>query len=100
MLTPYLNLGEIYSALDYYWDHIEDRIDFVENMCTGINKIRTLLKEAGESLPEFEFGNFYTIIFPRTVVKTSEKTPEKTSEKHRRKHRRKLWGKLWGKLLH
>lgn len=57
---------------------LRHRIDFVENMGTGINKIRTLLKEAGASLPKFEFGNFYTIIFPRTVVKTSEKTVGKT----------------------
>lgn len=60
------------------------RIDFVENMGTGINKIRSLLKEAGIAPPQFEFGNFYTITFPRiknkplTVEKSSEKTVEKT----------------------
>ena len=55
------------------------RIDFVENMGTGINKIRTLLKVAGLTPPHFEFGDFYTIIFhreqlvPQTVEKTSGK---------------------------
>ena len=43
------------------------RIDFVENMGTGINKIRTLLKDAGFPPPLFEFGNFYTIIFSRKI---------------------------------
>ncbi|MEA2103858.1 MAG: ATP-binding protein, partial [Candidatus Cloacimonadota bacterium] len=41
------------------------RIDFVENMGTGINKIRNLLKEANAKQPKFEFGDFYSIIFPR-----------------------------------
>ena len=56
-------------------------------MGTGINKIRILLKEAGIAPPQFEFGNFYTITFPRiknkppTVEKSSEKGSEKSSEK-------------------
>ena len=62
------------------------RIDFVENMGTGINKIRTLLKIAGLPPPHFEFGEFYTIIFhreqhvPQTVEKTSGKTSGKIIE--------------------
>ncbi len=59
------------------------RIDFVENMGTGINKIRGLLKEAGLAPPKFEFGDFYSIIFlrkkiePRDTRKSSEKSSEK-----------------------
>ena len=60
------------------------RIDFVENMGTGINKIRTFLKAAGLPPPQFEFGDFYTIIFrskqhrPRVERKVSGKTRVKT----------------------
>ncbi|MCD6181737.1 MAG: putative DNA binding domain-containing protein [Candidatus Cloacimonetes bacterium] len=43
------------------------RIDFVENMGTGINKIRNLLKESKAKPPKFEFGDFYSIIFQREV---------------------------------
>ncbi len=51
----------------------------VENMGTGINKIRTLIKKAGLTPPKFEFGNFYTIIFPR--IKSKPLIVEKSSEK-------------------
>jgi ATP-dependent DNA helicase RecG len=44
------------------------RIDFVENMGTGITKIRTLLEESGSAQPQFEFGDFYTIKFIREKV--------------------------------
>ena len=60
------------------------RIDFVENMGTSIGKIRQLLKKAEAPEPRFEFGNFFTIIFPRpgiTTQKGSEKGSEKSSEK-------------------
>lgn len=57
------------------------RIDFVENMGTGINKIRTLIKKAGLPQPRFEFGDFYTVIFPRILVPADAKTPRKTPGK-------------------
>lgn len=41
------------------------RINLVENMGTGIGKIKGLLKEAGAPEARFTFGDFYTIIFPR-----------------------------------
>lgn len=56
------------------------RIDFVENMGTGINKIKTLLKECGAPSPRFEFSDFFTIIFPR-INKNSQIKLEKTSGK-------------------
>jgi len=56
------------------------RIDFVENMGTGINKIRTLLKSAGLPAPHFEFGDFYTIVFFRKqqIPLRGEKPSEKS----------------------
>ncbi len=62
------------------------RIDFVENLGTGIGKIRQLLKQAGAPEPHFEFGNFFTIIFPRpeqTTRKTTRKTTQKLTENQR-----------------
>ncbi|MBN2857462.1 MAG: putative DNA binding domain-containing protein [Candidatus Delongbacteria bacterium] len=44
------------------------RIDFVENMGTGITKIRTLLEESGSAQPQFEFGDFYSIKFTRERI--------------------------------
>ncbi len=57
------------------------RIDFVENMGTGINKIRTLIKKAGLPQPRFEFGDFYTVVFPRTKTQSETETPGKTPGK-------------------
>jgi predicted HTH transcriptional regulator len=60
----------------------------VENMGTGIGKIKTLLKKAKAPEPRFEFGEFVTIIFPRpgkflnkSKQQGSEKVSEKMSEK-------------------
>ena len=41
------------------------RCRFVENMGTGINKIKQLCKENGNHEPIFEFDSFYTVIFNR-----------------------------------
>jgi ATP-dependent DNA helicase RecG len=68
------------------------RINLVENMGTGIGKIKTLLQKANAPEPRFEFGEFFTIIFPRPgkfmnedkqqdSAKGSEKSSEKGSEK-------------------
>ncbi len=45
------------------------RVRLVENMGTGINKIRRLLKEAKCAGPCFDFGCFFTIVFPRAEKK-------------------------------
>jgi len=45
------------------------RVRLVENMGTGINKIRRLLQEAKCAGPRFDFGSFFTIVFPRTEKK-------------------------------
>ena len=53
---PYLSLGQIYSALAYYWDHteeldrdIERRLEKVENIrqATGPSALRAKLKAKG-----------------------------------------------------
>src|SRR6056297_3318652 len=69
------------------------RINFVENMGTGINKIKNLMKAANKPVPEFEFDHFFTVVFFREsffendndeiVVKTdvvSEKTTVNNAE--------------------
>jgi len=50
------------------------RVDFVENMGTGINKIRTLLKAANAPEAVFEFGSFYTVRFPRPAKDVLDKS--------------------------
>ena len=59
------------------------RIDFVENMGTGISKIKDLLKKANAPEPRFEFGGFYTILFPRPkpLALLDETSSEKLGEK-------------------
>ncbi|MCK5521020.1 MAG: HTH domain-containing protein, partial [Candidatus Marinimicrobia bacterium] len=56
------------------------RIKFVENMGTGINKIKTLVKEANAPTPFFQFEEFYSIIFPRHTRHESETLSGKGSE--------------------
>ena len=55
------------------------RINFVENMGTGISKIKTLMRAESKKEPEFEFGNFFTVIFFRE--NSSEISSEISSEK-------------------
>ena len=63
------------------------RVGLVENMGTGINKIRGLLADAGCPEALFTFNEFFTTVFPRSQkhtdgwVKTSGKTSVKTSGK-------------------
>ena len=65
-------------------------------MGTGINKIKSLLKEAQTPAPEFEFGNFYTIIFPR-ITETSLKRKGKLGETSGK--RRENVGETSGKII-
>jgi ATP-dependent DNA helicase RecG len=43
------------------------RVDYIEKMGTGINKIRLLIKDAKLPPPKFEFGTFFTVRFERPV---------------------------------
>ncbi|MDP3103483.1 MAG: ATP-binding protein [Candidatus Methanoperedens sp.] len=44
------------------------RVEYIEKMGTGINKIRKLVSEAGLPPVEFEFGNFFTVIFKKQKI--------------------------------
>ena len=61
-------------------------------MGTGISKIRRLISEAGLKAPEFEFGTFFMITFPRPVVISSmaEERGLKSSEKNREEAREEV----------
>jgi uncharacterized protein (DUF433 family) len=43
---PYLSLGQIHSALAYYWDHIEDFNQDIERRLKDVEKIRQTVKPA------------------------------------------------------
>ena len=43
---PYLSLGQIHSALAYYWDHIEDFNQDIEHRLKNVEKIRQAIKPA------------------------------------------------------
>ena len=47
------------------------RVEYIERMGTGINKIRRLMDGAGLPPVEFEFDTFFTAIFKRPVMKKS-----------------------------
>lgn len=44
------------------------RVEYIEKMGTGINKIRKLVSDAGLPPVEFEFGNFFTVIFKKQKI--------------------------------
>jgi uncharacterized protein (DUF433 family) len=44
---PYLTLGQIYSALAYYWDHREDLDRDIERRMEAINQLRRTLARVG-----------------------------------------------------
>jgi len=41
---PYLSLGQIYSALAYYWDHQEELDQDIEQRLEMIEQVRKVLK--------------------------------------------------------
>ena len=53
------------------------RAELVENMGTGIEKIRRLLAESGGHEPIFEIGDFFTVIFSR---QTAQETAQETAQ--------------------
>ena len=42
---PYLSLGQIYSALAYYWDHKEALDEDIEKRLKHVNQIRKVTKQ-------------------------------------------------------
>ena len=45
------------------------RLDFVEKLGTGINKIRKWMKEAGLKMPAIESNGFFIMTFYRHITK-------------------------------
>jgi ATP-dependent DNA helicase RecG len=50
-----------------------NRIEYIEKMGTGINKMREFMKQAGLPPIEFEFSNFFTAVFKRPVLRGRRK---------------------------
>jgi len=69
------------------------RLDFVEKLGTGINKMRQWMKEYGLKIPKIETNGFFTITFNRVIVgeegKMSVKSVGKMSVKSVGKKERK-----------
>jgi ATP-dependent DNA helicase RecG len=62
------------------------RIDYIEKMGTGINRMRLAAEEAGVAEPEFSYDTFFTVTFKRTplpepVASVKEGFTEKFTEK-------------------
>jgi len=49
------------------------RLDFVEKLGTGINKMRYWMKEYGLEVPKIDTNGFFTIVFNRLVNKGKRK---------------------------
>ena len=46
-----------------------NRVEYIEKMGTGINKIRKMVKDAGLPPVEFEYNTFFSVIFKRPALK-------------------------------
>lgn len=46
-----------------------NRIEYIEKMGTGINKIRKMVKDAGLPPAEFEYNTFFSVTFKRPALK-------------------------------
>jgi ATP-dependent DNA helicase RecG len=46
-----------------------NRVEYIEKMGTGINKIKKMVKAAGLPLVEFEYNTFFSVIFKRPALK-------------------------------
>ena len=57
-----------------------ERIDMVEQVGSGINRIKEEMERAGLSEPVFKTDGLFTIVFYRPVEKTSVKTSVKILE--------------------
>lgn len=61
------------------------RIDMVEQVGSGVGRMKDVLKEAKLPAPEFKMDGMFTVVFHRMITeKTVEKTVKKTVEKSSR----------------
>lgn len=69
-----------------------DSKNLVEKVGSGISRMKSAMVEAGLSEPEFQFTNFFTVIFKRPEITPKENTQEtkqkfgQSAEKIRRKY--------------
>jgi ATP-dependent DNA helicase RecG len=59
-----------------------NRADYIEQIGTGINRIKNSVKEHGQGSVEFYYNNFFTVTFTRTK-KVGEKVGESLSKNQR-----------------
>ena len=59
-----------------------NRADYIEQIGTGINRIKKAVKEHGQGNVEFYYNNFFTVTFTRTK-KVGEKVGESLSKNQR-----------------
>jgi len=79
-LTPE-NFGKISMLRNPGIANLFHRIDYIEKMGTGIERIRLALKKASVPTVQYEFNPYYIkAVFPR-LAEGSEKSSEKSSEK-------------------
>ena len=57
-----------------------NRADYIEQIGTGINRIKNAVKEHAQGNVEFYYNNFFIVTFTRTK-KVTEKVPEKLGDK-------------------
>ena len=55
------------------------RIDYIEQMGTGIMRMREATREADVAEPKFELDNFFRVTFKRTPLDTSSGSPKRHS---------------------
>ncbi len=80
-LTPE-TFGQISMLRNPGIANIFQRIDYIEKMGTGIERIRRALREANSSEVKYDFSTIYVrAIFPRVLEKVPERVLEKVPEK-------------------
>jgi ATP-dependent DNA helicase RecG len=66
------DLGKISKRRNETIADLFARLDFVEKLATGINKMRYWMKEYGLEIPKIETNGFFTIKFNRPTTKIKE----------------------------
>ena len=57
-----------------------NRADYIEQIGTGINRIKNAVKEHGQGSVEFYYNNFFVVTFTRTK-KVTERVGEKVGKR-------------------
>jgi ATP-dependent DNA helicase RecG len=70
------NFGSVSVTRNPIIANLLHRINYIERMGTGINRIRAAMQEAGLELPVFENGDFFKVIFKRAFSASNEAESE------------------------